>query len=382
MKIAIMTLRLHANYGGILQCYALQNILRSLGHDVEVLDIRIPEEKLSNRNKIKKYIKRIYDKFLLKKNVPIFLEKVINTARVIKEKNTRQFIIKNINLSENKFIYKEDFNNADFSKYDAIVVGSDQVWRPAYSWPSLYNFFLDFINDSRIKKIAYAVSFGTDNVEYTQEQIEHCNKLIKQFISVSVRESSAVHLIKDIYKWEINNVVHVLDPTLLLDKSSYIKLLKDENGSKEKYAFSYILDSNENVELLQKNIISKINLPAKTINLEEDNLLNPSSLPHIEDWLKYIYNAEFIITDSFHGCVFSIIFNKPFIVIANRQRGYSRFSSLLSLLNLEERIMDIHEKNIENYLYHPNINWLKVNNILEQERLKSISFIKTALNGK
>lgn len=379
MKIAIMTLRLHANYGGILQCYALQNMLKQLGHEVEVLDIRIPEERLSNKKKIKYYTKRLYERIFLKKKIPIFLEEKINSSRIIREQNTRKFITDNITLSKKKYIYKEDFINTDFSNYDAIVVGSDQVWRPSYSWPSLYSFFLDFAKNTKLKKVAYAASFGTNKAEYTPEQIYNCKKLIKNFTAVSVRENSAIYLIKEIYKWDYQNVAHVLDPTLLLDKNIYIQLFNN-NIQKQKYIFSYILDKKEDITNLEKIILSKFNLPIKTISLEEDNLLNPIILPKVEEWLEHIFNAEFIITDSFHGCVFSIIFNKPFIVIANQARGYDRFASLLQLFNLEKRIIDKSQSSLEQSLLDFNINWQNVNNILKNERKKSIDFIIKSLS--
>lgn len=334
MRIGILTLPLHTNYGGILQAYALQTVLERMGHEVHVTEkkrqpLSIPIQKIPFC-----YGKRIV-KNIIGRKFPIFYEQKYNREQPIIRQNTDKFIKKYIHIAE-----YDDFSDIKESEYDAIVVGSDQIWRPKY-FPHIEHAFLDFAKDWNIRRIAYAASFGTDDWEYDSKQTSECGSLLRMFDVVSVREDSAVNLCKKHFGVEAQ---HVLDPTMLLNREDYIKLFEAVDTPKSKgNLLCYILDETEEKKALIKRIADEKGLIPFNVKSISDDINSPLServQPPLEQWLRGFYDAEFVITDSFHACVFSIIFNKPFIVYGNINRGLSRFISLLNMFGLTERIVN------------------------------------------
>lgn len=371
MKIAILTQPLGHNYGGIMQAYALQKILRDLGHDVTTIDRRA-----GKKNFIKILLlpfKPVIYKLLGKKNIPILSP---SQSKYIYSGMT-DFIHKNIQMSE--FID----NTADLKthhkkkSYDLVIVGSDQVWRPKYS-PNIYNFFVDFLEEGD-KRISYAASFGVDDWEFDEAQTEHCKNLIQKFQAVSVRESSAIELCKE--KLGVDAQL-VLDPTLLLKAEDYEKLLVGRKPKGKGKVLKYILDDNENKKELVGRVAKYLRKPVFTaqptkrlIDVSRDDLEACKYLA-VEEWIMSFRDADFVITDSFHGCVFSIIFNKSFIAIGNCERGLSRFQSLLSALDLMDRLV-MNEDKITQDLLEQETDWASVNSKLRAYQESSISFLTT-----
>ena len=375
-KIGILTQPLEHNYGGLLQAYALCEVLRQKGFDSIVLDRK---QSYSTIRKGLSHAKTLIYKCLGKKRqFTLFLS---NSDKHILYQQTDYFInkyIPNISLLNNEellsYIQKKYFY--------AYVVGSDQVWRPCYSL-NLPTYFLDFVEENKsVKKLSYAASFGVDTWEFTEEQTLMARKLIKEFDAVSVREDSGVKLCKEYLGCEAE---HVLDPTMLLEKEHYIKLFEQEGEVKSKgNLFTYVLDRDGEKESVIKRYEKELCLQEFTSQPKETQLTRKGIKNNIEDykyptvtkWLRSFYDAEFIITDSFHGCVFSIIFNKPFIAILNHGRGASRFYSLLKMFDLEDRIYT-HESDCSNRA----IDWNQVNEKLNSLRIHSKSFFKNQLNG-
>ena len=259
-----------------------------------------------------------------------------------------------------------------------LIVGSDQIWRPKYFYSRIEDAYLDFAKEWKIKRITYAASFGTEEWEYTEEQTNNCATLLKKFNAVSVRESSAVKLCYDNFGVKAE---HVLDPTMLLSKEDYIKLFKDYNAAQsDGNLFCYILDDGEEKKSIIDCVAKEKGLKAFYVNSRYEDLdasLEERIQQPVEKWLRAFYDAEFIITDSFHACVFSIIFNKPFIVYGNKERGLARFNSLLSIFGLEERIVSTKEEATK-AISKP-INWEKVNESHRQWKEKSMSFLNNNL---
>ena len=370
MRIGILTLSLHTNYGGILQAYALQTILERMGHEVVVFDKK-REFKLPYWKYPLAYIKRAIKKYILKKkNVRIFEEQYRKSIYPIISQHTQEFIDKYIHLYNVKSL--KDAKEEDF---DAIVVGSDQVWRPKYFMPmfktGIQDAYLAFTKDWKIKRLVYAASFGTDDWEYTTSQTKSCRDLLKQFDAISVREESGVNFCKERLGVEAK---HVLDPTMLLDKEDYIKLFEKANTPKSPGTLLYyILDETaEKNEIIDK-IAKERNLTPFRVNSKIENpnaRLEERIQPPVEAWLRGFYDAEFIVTDSFHACVFSIVFGKPFVVIGNEKRGIARFESLLRLFGLEDRLI----KEIENSNYIKEFTELRC--FLEDKRKYCFNFLK------
>ncbi len=379
MKIAILTLPLHTNYGGILQAYALQTVLQRMGHEVEILQSDLTAFPHKNWLLPLAYCKRIARKILFDKKAPIFIEKKKAMEKTIIEQYTSQFINKYINLRKIKSL--RDIKSGD---YDAIVVGSDQIWRKPYfngMWHSPINdAFLDFTKNWNIKRISYAASFGLDNIsEYSTSDIQKSKKAIQQFDAVSVREDSGIAICKD--NFDIK-AAHVLDPTMLLTKDDYEILVK-QIGVPESPGdmLCYILDPSEFKSKVISKIADKNSLTPFNVFAEIDNInLSPSQRvqPPVESWLRGFMDAKFIVTDSFHACVFSIIFDKPFIAIGNAERGMSRFLSLFTSFSLQNRLF-LPEKDLETI---PS-NIAEIDNVILKKvatkKAESLSFIETAL---
>lgn len=373
MKIGIIALELRYNFGGILQAYALQKVLRNLGHDVIHVD-KIMEVSLGPwYKKYPIYIKRSICKYILGKNIIIKAD--------IEQNRISNAIAKNTDIFIEKYIRKiriKDFSNFKEEDFDAIIVGSDQVWRPKYFFSKIENAYLDFAKEWKIKRIAYAASFGTEEWEYTEEQTNNCAALLNKFNAVSVRESSAVKLCNDYFGVKAE---HVLDPTMLLCKEDYIKLFKDYNAAQsDGNLFCYILDDGEEKRSIIDCVAKEKGLNPFYVNSRYDDHNAPLKeriQQPVEKWLRAFYDAEFVITDSFHACVFSIIFNKPFIVYGNKERGLARFNSLLSIFGLEERIVSTKEEATK--ATSEPIDWEKVNGIHRQWKEKSMSFLNNNL---
>lgn len=191
--------------------------------------------------------------------------------------------------------------------------------------------------------MSYAASFGTDKKEYSDAQIEECRKLIQMFDAVSVREKSAV---KQCRKYFNQSASHVLDPTLLLSVDDYIGLFKISSVEKSYGSLlTYVLDSSELMTKYIRDIAQEKKLEPFNVNnpyeYDDSRPLQGRIKPSVEKWLKGFYDAKFVITDSFHACVFSIIFHKQFVVVGNKKRGMSRFESLLEMFGLKDRLVNI-----------------------------------------
>lgn len=369
MKIGVLTLPLHNNFGGILQAYALQRILEKLGHNAILIDKPRYVSLGPWYKKYPIYIKRGIEKHLFGKDIIVRVDVEQNRVSKAIAKYTEPFIEKYI-----KRVYTKDFSNIGDTDFDAFIVGSDQIWRPQYFFTKIENAFLGFAKDWDVRRIAYAASFGTEEWEYTEEQTNNCAALLKKFNAVSVREASAVRLCNDNFGVKAE---HILDPTMLLGKEDYIKLFKDYNAAQsDGNLFCYILDEGEEKKNIIECVEKEKGLKPFYVNsrYEDPNApLEERIQQPVEKWLRAFYDAEFVITDSFHACVFSIIFNKPFIVYGNRKRGLARFNSLLSIFGLEERIVSTKEEALK-ALTAP-IDWNKVNLIHEHRKEQSISFL-------
>lgn len=372
MRIAIITLPLHANYGGILQAYALQTVLKQMGHTVET--IVTPWQKSMPLWRLPlAYTKRCILKFLLCRKKRIFFEQWYNRTDPPLVEHLRLFVEKELSM---RLISK--YSDIKDGEYDAFVVGSDQIWRPIYFDSSIENAFLSFAKDWKVvKRIAYAASFGTDKWEYTPKQTEQCRKLAMLFDAISVREESAV----DICEKHLDcKVKHVLDPTMLLSVDNYCNLLK--NGKpplSDGQLLTYILDESAETECIVKKIAAKFDYKLFRINSRYEDLEAPLSermQPSLEQWLKGFYDAKFVVTDSFHATVFSILFGKPFIVIGNRERGMSRLQSLLGLFELDNHLVMVDEELNLDY----GIDVQAVNAVLSELRAESIGFLTNHLN--
>lgn len=356
MRIGILTQPLHCNYGGILQNYALQQVLKDMGAEVWTIDY--------GRYNWFDWANNAWRVIILKMlgRKAYFAE--TPTRRKSKEMPLRRFVNRFIRTTGPR---TNKLEQRLIKKYaiDTLIVGSDQVWRPIYNY-SIEDCFLKFVSGLKVKRVAYAASFGTNDWEFSQQQTEKCAELAKRFDGISVREKSGVELCA---KYLGVLATHVLDPTLLLSAEDYTRLCEDVPKHLQ-FVFAYILDESEEKKRSIKDFAESQGLPY-LIKGADDAIGDDDT---IELWLSYFRDAAFVITDSFHGTVFSIIFNKNFYVFGNMKRGNSRFDSLLDMFGLKDRMIENALPKIAN-----NINWKIVDDIKENAILKSKSWLKDFL---
>lgn len=371
MKIAILTYPLHSNFGFLMQAYAMQSFLRKLGHDPYTINIVPPKTPL--KNKIKQTIKDIIFSI---KGVPgcrAFRYWPTSEQQAYMDKNTWDFLNANLKLTNRLKSFKELYN-FNVEDYDAFIVGSDQVWRYAYL-DQITSFYFDFVPD-HIKRMSYAASFGIANLDYPRCQKDSCKNLIGKFNVVTVRETEGVQICKDEFGVEATKV---LDPVFLLNKNDYAELAeKGKNHSNKKFLFYYLLDPTAEKIAYIESIASENNYDIVNIKPSSFHLLGPKHIkdliyPSVCDFLSGFYNADYVVTDSFHGTAFSILLNKQFTVFPNVNRGNSRLTSILFTFGLQDRIYT------ENHDYKKIIEYNKVNSIISEEIIKSESIIKKFL---
>jgi hypothetical protein len=362
MKIGILTFHKSKNYGAILQAFALMTTLRTLGHEPTIIN-------------------RPNKKFKLYRFVLHLIKDAI-TLDIIRWHSFKRQANKLLKPKSTKY---DNDSILDFEKredFDCCIVGSDQVWRVEYSQIGL-NYFFDFITNNKIKKISYAASFGMDSWKEQENITTKVKELIKKFDGVSVREKSGLEICKDIFDVE---ATLVLDPTLLLTKEKYIELFQlkpyQSNSSKKKLV-SYIIGRNKidlikSKKLAKENNLKHKNLFYNTLNPFDSYTENPFNYFTPKDWLQNILEADYVITNSYHGTIFSIIFEKPFFVLNNESAGITRLKSLLTILNLKNRLIESMDyiSFKEEDLY---IDFKKVKETYTSKKELSIGFLKEHL---
>lgn len=368
MKIAISTIIDYNNYGNRLQNYALQEVLHNLGHDVETIR-NFSETKISTKNKIITNLKNGDILRKIKYKIEFFLNKNSKEYKKFLQYNTqRNLNFKNFSekyIKETKFIVNETTINFDFNKdYDCFVIGSDQVWN--YNFTRFSKF--DFISYSETPKVSYAASFGVDSIP--EEYINMYKEGLSNINYISVRENAGKDIVEKLTE---KPAKVVLDPTLLLNKNDWLKLAKGSKKYNEKYALTYFLDTPTDVT--QKYIQEY----ATSNNLKVKSLVNKNDLELWKadpiEFVNLFSQAESIFTDSFHACVFSIIFEKYFEVFERNTRlpsMNSRIDTLLEELNLVDRW---HSNKILS-----NIDYKDVVQRLENKKIESITFLKNSLD--
>lgn len=373
MKIAILTLPLHANYGGILQAYSLQVVLEQMGHEV----VHIQHKRYQRTSGIRYLFRLAYRLFkivvLRQTKLSLFYITKENKEFKVIGKNTLKFIDKFIKIE-----YLDDFKDVKRYDFDCIVVGSDQIWRPCYYTKyGIQEAYLKFSRNMDVKRVSYACSFGADEWEYTPKETSACRKLIKLFSAVSVRERKGVSLCATYLGVTPTLVV---DPTMLLGPDIFCKLINLDYPIPKGSVMAYILDQSKDKQTILEFISLRLN---KSIyysgNVNFDNSradLKSRVQPPIEQWLQSFRDCDYIVTDSFHACVFSILFHKPFTVLYNEKRGNSRIVSLLEMFMLTDRLTN--RENVDKVLT-ANIDWEIIDTILLHEKEESLNYLKNNL---
>lgn len=349
MRIALLNLPIDNNYGGNLQRYALMKVLQDMGHDVTHVQLRY-REKLKWYMVSLVYAKRILLRYIMRKPTVINQELKSNELYRGRLKAILPFYEKYIKHTDICFDASE-IRKLTEGKYDAFIVGSDQCWRKDMNvligWKT---FLFDFLKYDRIKRIAYGVSFGKETSTYNEFEKKEFRSLYEKFKAASVREKSGLQILGDMGCTK-PIPMQVLDPTFLLDREDYIQLIRNEKSpspAKGK-VFCYVLDMTEQIEKKAQEKASELQTEVVNYGIYGGEQLS------IEMWLKSIYEASYVMTDSYHGTVFSILFHKPFIFCGNERRGNDRITSLFQILCennkfdyeiLDEKLIELRAKSL------------------------------------
>ena len=305
-----------------------------------------------------------------------------------------EFIYKYCNV-EPAAADEEDLKNIVENK-DAVIVGSDIIWNYKICGEQTgTHYYLDYVPDDK-KKISYATSFGYSySVPYGDEMIK-CSKLLKGFDGVSVNNFYNLEVLQNRFGVEGETVI---DPVFLCDKALYEKAAGEALGqfeeSESSFIFTYIKAGNprkkqfilRGAEIFTKGGISPIRSFVNiNVFLESVEMfgMDVSCSISVEDWLYYIINSRFVITDDYYGVCFALIFNKPFVFIESLSfDGLNNVKALLSSLDLEERIVYLEDDfRKKEYLFRLPVRYNKVNKLLDEMKEQSLSWLKNKLCSK
>lgn len=359
-RVGILTLPLAINYGGIMQAVALSRYLTFRGYEVTLLDKRRPISRMER-----------FALFWLER-VPF--QNIGGVRRVSQARKLHDIFIRRFIPARTAAFRSEAELAKAVSRHrlDAVIVGSDQVWRMDYLQDDGYReFFLSFVTSPTVRRIAYAASFGTGEWLH-EERTATVRGLLSKFHAISVREDSGVYLCKSALG--VTDCAHVLDPTLLIDPAFYDQIAAPSSKDAGKTLLTYLLDAPDRQPLLD----------AATHALGPDYSMASLKLKQREtidlpNWLRSFMDADFVMTDSFHGTVFAILFRKPLIAIANTGRGADRFLSLLNALGLSSRLISVDEAGKVPALVATLIDYDDVHHKLSILRKSSEEFLSKAL---
>lgn len=349
-KVGILTLHYGLNYGGVLQTYATKEILKQLGFEPIIID-RIPNAFGHN------YPMR-------RKLAHPFTQRAFYLFR----KHELQPI-------SHPVFSSQELTDLLGKGFYGIVIGSDQVWRKGV-FAVDGDYYMIHQQQLPIKKVAFAASTGTATWEYDEQETLEIAASLKLFTGISVREQESVPMLREHCGIEVYSI---LDPTLLADPNIYKILLKKGKEKGTGKLVTYILDWDDKKRKVIEQACSATGLEAQHIlpQLKKrkgivSRIINQD--PSVYDWVSQIASADFVVTDSFHGTAFSLIFNRQFVTIGNASRGMARFTSLLKMFGLAGRIVIDNLPNISQV-----IDYQFVNKILDKKRIEGINFLKNCL---
>ena len=325
-KINLLTIHWGNCYGAVFQTYATCKMLEELGHEVTVINLV--------HNKVRAKFKHLKEYTNLLAHYQFWCFK----RRCFPKMTKKMFVLD-----------KQLLPDADYT-----IIGSDQVWNRNITSYQALNYFGDFADN---KLIALSSSFGrktwTEDSEYTNV----VKSLLDRFVAISVREDSAVDILKD--QFDLSSI-QLLDPTLAYGK--FLPLVKQGKRNNKVFCFTY--NSTGEVGQIKKEVASALNFKLQPENFFTRRL-NASPM----DWLNNIYSSEFVITDSFHGVAFCLIYKKNFVVLCANKEKFTRLESLLKKVNLQNRVIqsleDLHQRK---EMLFEKIDYTKVDEILNQER--------------
>lgn len=369
MKICTITCHDVYNHGASMQAYALMTYLKNIGHDVEIIDYK--PDYLSNHYNMKSIDNPKWDKNILTKVIYLTLKTPGRLMSLKRKKAFDVFRESNLIITEKKYKSNEELKQY-LPDADAYICGSDQIWNSLHQNGKDPAFYLDFVPDNKIK-VSYAASFATDSIDVKYKPM--VKDMVSRLDGVSIREKSGVKIVEDL---GIKNAINVVDPVFLLGKDDW-----DNVGTEtfdDKYILVYDFDKSNLVEKIATDIAKEKGYKIYTINSDKPkyadkhfNLSGPST------FVSLVKNAEFVISNSFHAVVFSVIYNKNIAIVNRTENINTRMRDLLDDLQLNDRLVDGSYK-IEEII--KDIDYSKSMKILQDKVMISKNYIDTVLKIK
>lgn len=364
MRIGILTLLGVPNYGAVLQAFALQTHLLKHGHDAFFIDYQYG---MARDHGVKKWIGRNPSSTMTKIHRQLLRRPFISFENMCLRHGPKKYNS-----------YLELMSQPPVA--DVYVTGSDQVWNPKYlTLDDERTYWLDF-GSADVKRISYAASFGVSSLN--DGIMARYSKYAKNIDSIGVREKSGLDLMKKLGR---NDAIWVPDPTLLLSSDEYTKIIDRKMKQTPSYVFNYVLGSeNDSTAAKLTNKVSTLFntacYMAYSKSLLDTLLCNGYKGPAM--WLERLKNSTYVVTNSFHATIFSLLFHRPFLVIlrAGDDAGMNdRVVSVLSAAGLGHRIISNYDESQVTELCHKKIDWQDVDTRLEVFRRTGFEFIAKSL---
>lgn len=365
-KIALLNMRYDNNYGGNLQRYAIVRVLQAMGYEVEYLYIRHNwDDWFRSRSKfkvVKRCIKQCIKHILYPSKEPWLPWQCEARQYVDLCKITEPFLDRYVPHTRPVYLHRQLERVFRRGKYDVVLAGSDQIWcKHHIERYGLGMWFLDFVpNTFNGKRVVYGASFGVDGKEYTTEDLQTLLPLYGKLDAVSVRENSGLKLLES-YGMTLPNATQVVDPVLLLDKYDWEMLIdKGTTQSPKAEMICYMLYVDDEKQKIIDEIAEQNGYKYEFMDISINNRLS------VEQWLRNIHDAKYVVTDSYHGFLFSLLFNKPYRLLQmGKNGGNTRFESVFNMLGISNK--------------GENVNWDNVNAKIKRERVKSMEFLNQSL---
>ena len=368
MKVGIVTFHWADNYGAVLQAFALQSCLESLGHEARIID---------------------YRPFPAPRGIRAWLSRtpkatVLKWEALLKRKRFETFRRRRMKLTPRRYSRPEELSYL-CEQFDAFVAGSDQVWNPRWleQQPGMDQvYFLQFASRAN-KKIAYAASIGHADLDtIPPEWRERMGTWLNDFNAIGLRERSGANIVRRLPGRE--DACAVADPTLLLSEKIYADMT-EKKRSRRPYIFAFLLHNlDDSAQSILSRLTRRCRLPILRCNARYTALHSGYSLPTPENWLRYIRHADWVVTNSFHCVVFCLIFKVSFYSISLSGPNASMNARLLDLLEpmgLGHRILS-HEDEIGEPIKITESEWLNAHAVIRGERARSQAFLTNELSDR
>lgn len=366
MKINVITLHRAENYGSVLQTLALQKKLEDLGHQVQIMDYH--PERYTNAGKLrrlKKQSKRLENPVLL-----LAAKLLIYPSYLRKNRVFESFLQKYLHLSPYAFATNTEAKALNIADADAYCTGSDQVWNSHWNECVEKALFLDFAPKGKLV-FSYAASIGLASLP--EDEVEVTRELLDKYEYISVREDTGVEILHRLGR---TDAVQCLDPTLLLTREEWESYTGNQYDGKQ-YVLTYNLHHDPEIDKYASALSEKYDIPIWNISYNWHDIVRKGHLcwcPSVENFLGMIKHARFVVADSFHATVFSIIFERPFVTITP-EIASSRISSILNMLGIGERNI---RKFKDTSLMEVPIDYAAVKEKLREKQKESMAYLAKA----